>query len=118
MTNQSSCRMNRPGYTAPGRSMSGRTMPAPGCSGNSSRTMPAPSCSGSSRQMQSHRQEINHSCSDQSAVTCVKTADFPVGMAYVPMQTWGPLYNPQKALSQGTLFPELDKPFSGGRTVR
>lgn len=36
-----------------------------------------------------------------------------VGMAYVPWQTFGQTYDPQKALMAGTIFPELDKPFSG-----
>ena len=43
---------------------------------------------------------------------------FPVGMTYVPMQSWGPLYDHRKALAQGTLFPELDKPFIGRRACR
>ena len=165
MANQSSCRMNRPGYPAAGRSMSGsgrqmtgrpmpgsgcsgtsRSMPAPGCSEDASRIMPGSGCSGSNRSMhdsnrpghsgfgsssprnearpqpynmvREHRQDTNRSCSEQSSVTCVNTANFPVGMAYVPMQTWGALYDPQKALAQGTLFPQLDKPFLGGRGTR
>ena len=39
--------------------------------------------------------------------------DAPVGMAYVPMQKFGTTYEPQKALMAGTIFPELDKPFTG-----
>jgi hypothetical protein len=34
-------------------------------------------------------------------------------MAYVPWQTFTKAYEPQKALMTGTIFPELDKPFSG-----
>lgn len=36
-----------------------------------------------------------------------------VGMAYVPWQTFGHVYDPKKALMTGTIFPELDKPFTG-----
>ena len=68
--------------------------------------------------MGSRRPDDRRSCDTQSAVTCINTADFPVGMTYVPMQTWGPLCDPPKALRQGTLFPELDKPFLGGRAAR
>lgn len=41
--------------------------------------------------------------------------NFPVGMAYVPWQTWNQVYDFDKALQRGTLFPELDKPFIGRR---
>lgn len=35
------------------------------------------------------------------------------GMAYVPWQVFSQTYDPRKALMAGTIFPELDKPFSG-----
>lgn len=31
-----------------------------------------------------------------------------VGYAYVPYQKFGNLYTPEKAIIQGTIFPELD----------
>jgi len=31
-----------------------------------------------------------------------------VGYAYVPFQKLGKVYTPEKALSRGTVFPELD----------
>ena len=37
----------------------------------------------------------------------------PVAMAYVPWQDWCNIYPLRKALCQGTLFGELDKPFLG-----
>ncbi|MFQ8601001.1 MAG: spore coat associated protein CotJA, partial [Oscillospiraceae bacterium] len=40
-------------------------------------------------------------------------ADVPLAMAYVPMQKWQKLYDPDVALERGTLFLELDKPFIG-----
>ena len=42
--------------------------------------------------------------------------EFPPPMAYVPWQELEAMYPPEMALRQGTLFPELDKPFEG-RTV-
>lgn len=44
---------------------------------------------------------------------------FPLGMAYVPMQKSLMMYdNLQKAYCAGTIFPSLDKPFTGRRCVR
>lgn len=39
--------------------------------------------------------------------------ELPLAMAFVPMQRWGALYEPEVALHRGTLFPDLDKPFLG-----
>ncbi len=36
-----------------------------------------------------------------------------LAMVYAPMQTFVKIYEPTKALSRGTLFAELDKPFTG-----
>lgn len=36
-----------------------------------------------------------------------------IAMAYVPWQRWANLSNRAKALQQGTIFADLDKPFSG-----
>lgn len=45
--------------------------------------------------------------------------NFPIGMAYVPMQQAPILYeNLEEALNRGTIFPELDKPFMGRRGRR
>ncbi len=38
-----------------------------------------------------------------------------VAMAYVPFQTELVTYTSDEALSNGTLFPELDKKFYGGK---
>lgn len=40
--------------------------------------------------------------------------NWPIAMAYVPMQGWGDIYEPEKALQRGTIFPCLDLPFLGG----
>lgn len=41
-----------------------------------------------------------------------------IAMAYVPWQQFGDLYEPDKALSVGTVFPELNKPFVGKGGMR
>lgn len=40
------------------------------------------------------------------------------GMAYVPWQNFTKVYDPQKALQAGTIFPELDKPFTAKCMMR
>ena len=50
---------------------------------------------------------------DQSSF--LKGEEFPVAMAYVPWQRWETLYDPEKGLECGTIFPELNKPFLGVR---
>ncbi|MBQ6809081.1 MAG: spore coat associated protein CotJA [Clostridia bacterium] len=52
-------------------------------------------------------------CCDFSCVD-----DFPLAMAYVPMQKFINLYNIEDALCAGTLFKDLDKPFLGCRAER
>lgn len=43
---------------------------------------------------------------------------FPVGMAYVPWQRFEGIYEDlEKAFCIGTIFPELNKPFTGRRCV-
>ncbi|MEG0962987.1 MAG: spore coat associated protein CotJA [Lachnospiraceae bacterium] len=37
----------------------------------------------------------------------------PLAMAYVPWQTFNHVYDPDKALQCGTIFPELNLPFYG-----
>ncbi len=37
-----------------------------------------------------------------------------LAMVYAPKQVWRCSYTPAQALSRGTLFYELDKPFEGG----
>lgn len=39
----------------------------------------------------------------------------PVGMAYVPSQEFGPLYDTKKGLMEGTMFPDLNLIFCGVR---
>lgn len=41
--------------------------------------------------------------------------EFGVGMTYTPWQRWGEVYQAEKGVDRGTLFPVLDMPFSGRR---
>jgi len=50
---------------------------------------------------------------DEKKLSCL-----PIAMAYVPMQRFQELYNPETALCAGTLFKELDKPFLGSEVRR
>ena len=36
----------------------------------------------------------------------------PPGMAYVPYQQWGDVYEADKGFKRGTVFPVLDLPFA------
>ncbi|MBQ3081537.1 MAG: spore coat associated protein CotJA [Clostridia bacterium] len=49
---------------------------------------------------------------------CGKNDGWVLAMAYVPWQEWGELYDEEKALCRGTLFPDLDKPFLGRKQVK
>lgn len=42
----------------------------------------------------------------------------PLAMAYVPFQVWEEPYDNDTALSRGTIFPSLDKPFIGEEAVK
>ena len=41
--------------------------------------------------------------------------NYPPAMAYVPWQNFTTVYEPDKALEVGTIFPELNRPFLGKR---
>ena len=44
---------------------------------------------------------------------------FPLGMAYVPLQEFTHLYeNLEEGFCKGTLFKDLNKPFTGRRCIR
>lgn len=48
-----------------------------------------------------------------------KLEQFPVAMAYVPWQHFDKMYEDlEKAFNVGTIFPELNKPFTGRRCVK
>ena len=39
--------------------------------------------------------------------------DMVLAMAYVPVQQFGATYDAENGLAEGTIFPELNKPFYG-----
>lgn len=43
----------------------------------------------------------------------IDDSHFPIGMCYVPWQTFQSIYPLDKGFCAGTLFPCLDKPFLG-----
>ncbi len=53
-----------------------------------------------------------------AASLCDHQPQMVLAMAYVPNQCWGDLYDENLALLKGTLFPDLDKPFTGRKQVR
>ena len=81
----------------------------------------------SSREDYSNTREGNRStrerCSDasedrQSEECCRQECPkefpgFPIGMAYVPWQSWCEIYDISKGFHRGTIFRELDMPFLG-----
>lgn len=46
-------------------------------------------------------------------LSACRSESFSLAMAYVPWQELGAIYEPEEALSRGTLYPALDKPFCG-----
>lgn len=60
-------------------------------------------------------QRPNKPCQDRFDVD---HGDFPVGMAYVPWQTWENLYAPEQGLCEGTIFMDLNQIFCGKRGNR
>jgi len=60
----------------------------------------------------------NINCANNNDNNCINNScidNMPLAMAYVPMQKWKTVYNNDVALIRGTIFPELDLPFLGGR---
>jgi len=49
-----------------------------------------------------------------SDMTTEELGKLPLAMAYVPWQCWGETYDAERALSRGTIFPQLDLPFGFG----
>ena len=60
-----------------------------------------------SRQRIDGSAENGEMCPESDAATLF---DKPLAYAYVPIQRWRMLYEPERALMRGTLFEELDKP--------
>ena len=48
-----------------------------------------------------------------------KISKYPCAMAYVPWQRFDKIYeNLEKGFENGTIFPELYKPFTGRRLIK
>ena len=50
---------------------------------------------------------MTEACPENDAATLY---DKPLGYAYVPIQRWRMMYEPEKGLARGTIFEELDMP--------
>ena len=49
-----------------------------------------------------------------TAVPYEDISNMPIGMGYVPWQRWGQTYSLEQGFEHGTIFPELDYPFTTG----
>ncbi len=56
-------------------------------------------------------------CQYMKCVDITEKTDLPLAMAYIPMQKWRDIYDPEVALERGTVFAELDKPWLGKEAV-
>lgn len=63
------------------------------------------------RNRQNQGQSNCSSC--QGNTTCTDIDDMVLGMAYVPMQEWKQVFDPDKGLQSGTIFPDLVYNFYG-----
>lgn len=59
--------------------------------------------------------QMEKPCGCMPEVPYAREDDFVVAMAYVPWQHFTTVYEPDKALEVGTIFPELNLPFYGGK---
>lgn len=85
-----------------------RQMQSPSCMNNSRME---DNCAEYSRMGNAHMQgsRMGDSCMDsRNTVDNVSLA-----MAYVPWQTWRDIYDAEKGFHRGTIFEELDLPFTG-----
>ncbi len=65
----------------------------------------------------SQQPDYNCSCGGDFSYNITQD-EFVVAMAYVPWQNFTEMCDPEKGLQQGTIFPELDLPFYGGKAGR
>ncbi len=52
-------------------------------------------------------------CDNCGSCNELSSQKLSLAMAYVPMQNWQELYEPDVALERGTIFAQLDLPFLG-----
>ena len=77
-------------------------------------------CDQCARQMERDTCGCNRACTYQRQKGCLEESEYyPVGMGYIPWQSWKCTYDAHRGLMSGTIFPELDKPFcAAGRCMR
>lgn len=56
--------------------------------------------------------------SNNKMSTCLEKGNFPLAMAYVPWQKFENLFELEKGLQVGTIFKDLDFPFTVGMCAR
>lgn len=59
----------------------------------------------------------NDGCTCQRQKGCLEES-YPIGMGYIPWQSWNCTYDAHRGLMSGTIFPELDKPFCAAGRCR
>ena len=67
-----------------------------------------------------NHQMMGGCCSEKEQYDVAQTAEmnYKLAMVYSPYQEWQNIYNGEKALENGTIFAELDKPFMGYKCNR
>lgn len=83
--------------------------------------MPQPPCMNTDFPSQNPAMPLDTSCLSNCKMPKIQPefgAGMPIGMGYVPWQRWCPIYPMDRAIERGTIFPELDLPFTRGRCRR
>ena len=57
-------------------------------------------------------------CYMQNKESYYDCGEYPIGMGYVPWQEFRDLYDLERGFQVGTIYKELDKPFTGRRSFR
>lgn len=60
-----------------------------------------------------NRMQISNQCPCSSNRKDIFYDNVSIGMGYVPWQKWDNVYDLNKGMCAGTIFPCLDKPFLG-----
>ena len=60
-----------------------------------------------------NRMNMSNQCPCSTACKDIFLDNVPLGMGYIPWQRWDSVYDLNRSLSAGTIFPCLDKPFLG-----
>ena len=86
---------------------------------NGQRSIRNENCECGQTEQQANRacSDMNEFCKAENGRASVQPVDhMGPTMGYIPWQRWEEIYDMEKGLCQGTIFPNLDKPFKGGRT--